>query len=89
MIDSELLGIQKEKEFMLSEDRIRRAIRERLRDQYGVGHEEDDGVAKPFKAYGTEHDEKLEREMPKNAEVKEEIMGSENIREEKKEVEAA
>jgi hypothetical protein len=54
MIDSELYGIQKEKEFMLSEERIRRAIRERLRDQYGVGVEEDDGVSRPFKAYGTE-----------------------------------
>ncbi len=74
---------------MLSEDRIRRAIRERLRDQYGVGHEEDDGVAKPFKAYGTEHDEKLEREMPKNAVVEEEIVTDEKIIEETKEVEAA
>ncbi len=75
---------------MLSEERIRRAIRERLRDQYGVGQEEDDGVAKPFKAYGTEQDEKLEREMPKNAEVKEEDNSNNGeIREEKKEVEAA
>ena len=73
---------------MVSEERIRRAIRERLRDQYGVGKDEDDGVAKPFKAYGTEHDEKLEREMPKNAEVKEDITTNDEIREEK-EVEAA
>lgn len=74
---------------MLSEDRIRRAIRERLRNQYGVGQEEDDGVAKTFKAYGTEHDEKLEREMPKNAVFEEEIVTDEKIIEETKEVEAA
>ena len=75
---------------MMSEDRIRRAIRERLRDQYGIGKDEEEGVAKPFKAYGTEHDEKLEREMPKNAVINEEedIIATQK-EEEIKEVEAA
>ena len=74
---------------MLSEERIRRAIRERLRDQYGVGVEEDDGVSRPFKAYGTEQDEKLEREMPKNAVIEEENNIESQKEEVKKEVEAA
>ena len=71
MIDLELEGIQKEKELIMSEERIREAIRQRLRDQYGIGFTEEDLVAKPFKPYGTEHDSKLEREMPKNAVVEE------------------
>ncbi len=57
----------------MSEERIRRAIRERLRDQYGVAAGEDleeEVAARPFKPYGTEQDVKLEREMPKNAEMK-------------------
>ena len=37
MIDLEIEGIQKEKEFMMSEEKIRKAIRQRLRDQYGIG----------------------------------------------------
>ena len=37
IIDKELEGIQKEKEFMLSEEKIREAIRTALRDQYGIG----------------------------------------------------
>lgn len=53
---------------MLSEERIRRAIRERLRDQYGVSNTEEESTrSKAFKPYGTEQDEKLEREVPKNA----------------------
>ena len=73
---------------MMSEERIRRAIRERLKDQYGVGQDEEDGVAKPFKSYGTEQDEKLDREMPKNAVINEEV-GNTTKEEEKIEVEAA
>ena len=76
---------------MMSEDRIRRAIRERLRDQYGIGKDEEEGVVKAFKAYGTEHDEKLEREMPKNAVIdyEEDIIIATQKEEEIKEVEAA
>ena len=69
VIDRELEGIQKEKEFVMSEGKIREAIRKALREQYGVGKEkEEEGgrgeaaeVGRPFRPHGTEQDAKLER----------------------------
>lgn len=68
-IDLELEAIQREKEFLLNEDRIREAIRQKIHEHLGIvglGKKPKEGEAeggKAFKLTGTEQDKKLERPM--------------------------
>ena len=68
LIDQELEGIQKEKEFMISEDKIRELIRTQIQIQLGkkntTGEDFEGGI--PFRLHGTDQDAKLEREIPKS-----------------------
>ena len=68
LIDQELEGIQKEKEFMISEDKIRELIRTQIQIQLGkkntTGEDFEGGV--PFRLHGTDQDAKLERQIPKS-----------------------
>ena len=53
----------------MSEEKIREAIRQALKDQYGLGPggaAQTPGEGRAYRPHGTEHDAKLEREMPKN-----------------------
>lgn len=63
LIDQELEGIQKEKEFMLSEDKIREFLRTQIQIQMGkkntTGLDFEGGI--PFTPHGTDQDAKLER----------------------------
>ena len=68
LIDQELEGIQKEKEFMISEGKIRELIRTQIQIQLGkkntTGEDFEGGV--PFRLHGTDQDAKLERQIPKS-----------------------
>ena len=62
-IDLELEGIQKEKEFIMSEERLREAIREKIQERYGNVNNKEEMVGTAYKLTGTEQDAKLDREI--------------------------
>ncbi len=49
----------------MSEEKIREAIRQRLRIDYGLGKDAS-GEGRAFRPHGSEHDSKLNQEIPKS-----------------------
>ena len=53
----------------MSEEKIREAIRRQLREQFGVSREgKESGEGRAYRPHGTQHDAKLEKEIPRNDE---------------------
>ena len=79
-IDLELEGIQKEKEFIMSEEKIREAIRTKIHEHLGLDAAstplDQQSTPKPFKLTGTAQDSKLDREMPSSTQANPFIIGT-------------
>lgn len=79
-IDLELEGIQKEKEFIMSEEKIREAIRTKIHEHLGLDAAstplDQQSTPKPFKLSGTAQDSKLDREMPSSTQANSFIIGT-------------